>query len=162
MSTVHRTSPHVHSRPTIALVGLPETSRDENEPFNPSPEDEAYDLGYRLARDGESPLCPYRTTGLNMRFVVGRIDGTRVREVAEAFRLGEDLGYRTGISEPPAGFSADEKAAYRRGFAVGYARFEEEREFEAWVASEEEWRTEEIHHAELTDADQCVSPGYYT
>jgi hypothetical protein len=132
------------------------------EPFEPSPLDLAYDLGWSLARAGENPLVPYKDIKLGMRFVAGRVAGRVARDIDEARQLGEAVAYLTGISEPPAGLSADEKAAYRVGFARGTVLFELERQEDTHVASLDDEGLAIHYRIDLTDADIWPSLGSYT
>ena len=75
--------------------------------------------------------------------------------------LGEALGYREGPSEPPAGYDPHEAAAFREGYAAGLARFEAERELDAWVDAMAADRADHAFGSTIADADVyplgCVS-----
>jgi hypothetical protein len=149
MATVHQNRPRVQ----------PETLQDETEPFNPSAAEEAYDTGYRLARDGEIgryhpfPRTPGRIVpgDVQLSFLRGRHEGHVARCVVEARELGYESARLAGISEPPMGMSDREKAAYREGYAEG--EDEDARAFEAWVASMEADRLDWAYR----DGDSIVS-----
>jgi hypothetical protein len=125
------------------------------EAFHPDPMDLAEDIGFSLGRDGENARCPYRYTDPRaLRFLKGRHDGKLARGIDDARQLGEVAAFLTsGISEPPMGMSVAEKVAYRQGFAIGMARFEREREEEAYAATLDEERLAHHFRIELTDAD---------
>ena len=132
MSTLSHPRPLV--QPDSPRIALPEILQAEPEPFQPSPEDEAWDTGYRLGRDGEDPCHLHVEPGTHLArevawaFVVGRSAGMAARELAEA-------------------------REYRAGFAEGEAEFAADREFEAWVASEGEERAALAFATTITDFD---------
>jgi hypothetical protein len=128
---------------------IAETTPDD-EPFHPSPVDLAYDLGYRLARDGETPATPPGPGAVRWAFVRGRQAGSDARA---AYELGYALGWQTELSHPPGGYSEGEAAEFRRGFSAGKAAFEDDREWLAWLASVESDRMDDAFGADITDAD---------
>ena len=159
----------------IAIVGLPERRRHDAyepapsptwdaEPFHPSPEDQAYEMGYQLGRDGDGDhtiRCPFACAALSWQFVLGRARGRQAREVAEARALGYELGLLEGPSEAPGGYSTPEDQAYREGYAVGIGVVEGIAEADAWLDLVHDEAMARHFSTELSDADVyplgCVS-----
>jgi hypothetical protein len=143
------------------VADLPEfllPQADDVEPFAPTLEQEARDLGYRLARDGENPRTPAWTPGQTheerWQFQLGVIEGQRDRATIEkaARQAGYSVGLISDISEPPSvWYSAWEQAAYREGWAAGQA--DDDRDTEAWIASERLQRLEDAFTAPIDDRD---------
>jgi hypothetical protein len=135
---------------------------DETEPFHPSLADEAYDLAYRLERDGE----PLRRIGpgpvpeeVATALYRGSRAGREARQRAEARAMGRMAGLLTGSSEPPSGLSPHEAASYRAGFAEG--ALEDELGFDAWVREMESGRLDDAFADPIRDDEiypaGCVS-----
>ena len=129
----------------------------EPAPFVPSREQEARALGYSLALAGEAASLRRVRPSVSWQFALGTIEGTRARALASARALGYDLGYGTGINEPPPGFDAEEGTAYREGFAEGDA--DSDRDLAAWLASAEADRMEEGFGDAITDEDVYLRGG---
>jgi|GEM_PF-5804798 len=149
----------------VQIVGLPERiehvdaiesalafdvpyvhERDEALSRDPSPEDEAYDTGYRLARDGEDPRMPWspgRTEAMALRFTLGVRHGKRARQLAGARELGRTLAASMDRIEAPAGLDEAEAEAFAAGVREGIEEAREDAKFEAWVDYEETLRLED-------------------
>jgi hypothetical protein len=135
---------------------------DDAEPFAPTLEQEARDLGYRLVLAGENPRPPAWTPGqtrqVRWQFQLGVIEGQRDRATIEkaARQAGYSVGLISDIDEPPSGYSAYARAAYRDGWVAGQA--DDDRDTEAWIASERLGRLEDAFLAPINDRDM-YGPG---
>lgn len=111
---------------------LPDISHED--PYVPSLEDLAFETGRTVGlADGRFRMPDlWHHDGRGLRFAMGRQAGQKDRERAEAYGLGETLGYREGASEPPAGYRDHEATAFRTGYAAGLARWEQERAEDAY------------------------------
>lgn len=165
MSTVHETAVQVQPKPDSWDFEV------EGDVYHPSPEEEAFDSAYRLARDGD--LDPLGWPALDelaeicgnnalIPFLTGRDLGYRTRRVTEARELGVAVG-RLGLTiEPSRQYSSEEAAAYREGRAAGLAEFEADLAFEAWVAEQEANRmADAFPSVSLTDQD-VYPPGCWS
>jgi hypothetical protein len=191
MLSLHPAPLHVHSNPPITELDrkrarmwglkLPSVApvvevlddRDftpSEESFVPTLEDEAYWAGYTSAKEGERGwllLGHQVVRDMGFAFSRGQYEGHRDRQIIEAKELGRELGIISDIACPPGGFCDAEKAAYRKGFAIGQAEFEravafevacmeEDARLEAWIELQERDRPYEITDRDMWPAG-CMS-----
>jgi hypothetical protein len=133
--------------PDFLLPAMPDP-----DPFVPTREQEARQLGYELGRAGENPrLSRRRGNAVSWQFSLGLMEGRKARQAAYARAAGYGVGLISDIDEPPSGYSAYARAAYRDGWAAGQA--DDDRDTEAWIASERLGRLEDAFLAPIDDRD---------
>ncbi len=126
MSILSHSAPSVHSK--LAVLWPDDVDdRDHSAAYLPTPGDEAWWVAFNAALAGEPGNLPGHgwTPEVRLRWARGTSDGRAARGVVEARELGRALGESgSGISEPAAGYSAAEKAAFRDGYAAGLDDFD--------------------------------------
>jgi len=155
MTTLLHAPIAVHSKFAVVAPHRP----DDLPAYEPTPEDFLHELGRDLGLEGRTTfdirLDGFLTSEALLRLVRGNQAGRRERGIAQARDLGFALGAEgSGISGPPAGFSAAEEAAYREGHGAGldeHDRFEQLARDLAWEDFLDECHSGEPAH--LTDSD---------
>ena len=118
----------------IQIVALPERlprlAEDAEAGYSPTPDEDAWDLGFRLGRDGNEAAHD-----LGRPFADGLRLGKRARGIAMAHQSGYALGLTGAASRldeyPFAPFALGAKLAYREGYDAGLEKYESERD--AWL-----------------------------
>lgn len=122
--------------------------------YEPTPADLAYQLSYDAARSGrvaQSPRCLDRA--VRRAHHAGRLDGTAAREADAARDLGRTMALVGGANEPFPDYTLAEAAAFAAGYAEGEAELDDDRAFEAWVASAEAERMQRAFEHPISDLD---------
>lgn len=130
MSTLLHVPSPVHSKLAVVWPDDAPDSTDGLPVYEPTPGDFLYLLGLDLGLEGVRNTFSVGLPGHPgpeewLRLCRGISDGNGERALVEARELGRAMGESgSGISEPPAGFSAAEKAAFRDGYAAGLDDFD--------------------------------------